>query len=159
MLFLDEPTTGLDPQSRAHMWDEIRRLRADGMTVFITTHYLDEADALCDRIAIIDHGEIVAEGTPAELKREISGDVVLVGLDLAATPQAAQTLDGEPYVNKLETVDEGGLRLYVDEGATAIPQVLRRLDHAGLELRSIELHRPSLDDVFLTKTGRSLRES
>ncbi|MEU8387612.1 ATP-binding cassette domain-containing protein [Micromonospora sp. NPDC048842] len=159
IVFLDEPTTGLDPQSRAHMWDEIRRLRADGMTVFITTHYLDEADALCDRIAIMDNGEVVAEGTPTELKREISGDVVLVGLDLAATPQAAQTLDGEPYVNKLETVDEGGLRLYVDEGATAIPQVLRRLDHAGLELRSIELHRPSLDDVFLTKTGRSLRES
>ncbi|MEU1396664.1 ATP-binding cassette domain-containing protein [Micromonospora zamorensis] len=159
IVFLDEPTTGLDPQSRAHMWDEIRRLRNDGMTVFITTHYLDEADALCDRIAIMDNGEIVAEGTPAELKREISGDVVLVGLDLAATPQAAQSLDGEAYVNKLETVDEGGLRLYVDEGATAIPQVLRRLDHAGLELRSIELHRPSLDDVFLTKTGRSLRES
>ncbi|MET7710113.1 ATP-binding cassette domain-containing protein [Micromonospora sp. NPDC005413] len=159
IVFLDEPTTGLDPQSRAHMWDEIRRLRGDGMTVFITTHYLDEADALCDRIAIMDNGEVVAEGTPAELKREISGDVVLVGLDLAATPQAAQALDGEPYVNKLETADEGGLRLYVDEGATVIPQVLRRLDHAGLELRSIELHRPSLDDVFLTKTGRSLRES
>ncbi|MCX5069223.1 ATP-binding cassette domain-containing protein [Micromonospora lupini] len=159
IVFLDEPTTGLDPQSRAHMWDEIRRLRNDGMTVFITTHYLDEADALCDRIAIMDNGEVVAEGTPTDLKREISGDVVLVGLDLAATPQAAQLLDGEPYVNKLETADEGGLRLYVDEGATAIPQVLRRLDHAGLELRSIELHRPSLDDVFLTKTGRSLRES
>ncbi|MGW3892943.1 ATP-binding cassette domain-containing protein [Micromonospora chokoriensis] len=159
IVFLDEPTTGLDPQSRAHMWDEIRRLRSDGMTVFITTHYLDEADALCDRIAIMDNGEVVAEGTPAALKREISGDVVLVGLDLTATEQAAKALDGEPFVNKLETVDEGGLRLYVDEGATAIPQVLRRLDHAGLELRSIELHRPSLDDVFLTKTGRSLRES
>ncbi|MFE9652870.1 ATP-binding cassette domain-containing protein [Micromonospora sp. NPDC006431] len=159
IVFLDEPTTGLDPQSRAHMWDEIRRLRAEGMTVFITTHYLDEADALCDRIAIMDHGEVVAEGTPAELKREISGEVVLVGLDAAATPRAAELLDTEAYVNKLETVDEGGLRLYVDEGATAIPQVLRRLDGAGLDLRSIELHRPSLDDVFLTKTGRSLRES
>ncbi|MEU7569872.1 ATP-binding cassette domain-containing protein [Micromonospora sp. NPDC049240] len=159
IVFLDEPTTGLDPQSRAHMWDEIRRLRTEGMTVFITTHYLDEADALCDRIAIMDHGEIVAEGTPAELKREISGEVVIVGLDAATTPQAADLLDTEAYVTKLETVDEGGLRLYVDEGAVAIPQVLRRLDHAGLELRSIELHRPSLDDVFLTKTGRSLRES
>ncbi|MCM0676215.1 ATP-binding cassette domain-containing protein [Micromonospora phytophila] len=159
IVFLDEPTTGLDPQSRAHMWDEIRRLRTDGMTVFITTHYLDEADALCDRIAIMDHGEVVAEGTPAGLKREISGDVVLVGLDAATTPQAAQLLDSEPYVNKLETVDEGGLRLYVDEGATAIPQILRRVDHAGFTLTSIELHRPSLDDVFLTKTGRSLRES
>ncbi|MGS2614236.1 ATP-binding cassette domain-containing protein [Micromonospora sp. LZ34] len=159
IVFLDEPTTGLDPQSRAHMWDEIRRLRTEGMTVFITTHYLDEADALCDRIAIMDHGEVVAEGTPADLKREISGDVVLLGLDVAATPQAAQLLDSEPYVNKLETADEGGLRLYVDEGATAIPQILRRVDGAGLALNSIELHRPSLDDVFLTKTGRSLRES
>ncbi|MEU4790300.1 ATP-binding cassette domain-containing protein [Micromonospora tulbaghiae] len=159
IVFLDEPTTGLDPQSRAHMWDEIRRLRTEGMTVFITTHYLDEADALCDRIAIMDHGEVVAEGTPAELKREISGEVVIVGLDAPSTPRAAELLDTEAYVSKLETVDEGGLRLYVDEGATAIPQVLRRLDHAGLDLRSIELHRPSLDDVFLTKTGRSLRES
>ncbi|WP_433347254.1 ATP-binding cassette domain-containing protein [Micromonospora sp. CA-111912] len=159
IVFLDEPTSGLDPQSRAHMWDEIRRLRSEGMTVFITTHYLDEADALCDRIAIMDHGELVAEGTPVELKREISGEVVVVGLDAAATPHAAQLLDSEPYVNKLETVDGGGLRLHVDEGATAIPQILRRIDNAGLALSSIELHRPSLDDVFLTKTGRSLRES
>ncbi|MEG3634694.1 ATP-binding cassette domain-containing protein [Micromonospora palythoicola] len=159
IVFLDEPTTGLDPQSRAHMWDEIRRLRADGMTVFITTHYLDEADALCDRIAIMDHGEVVAEGTPADLKREISGDVVQVGLDVTATGEAQKLLDGEEYVNRLELLDEGGLRLFVDEGATAIPRILRRVDAAGLDLRSIELHRPSLDDVFLTKTGRSLRES
>ncbi|MEV4713596.1 ATP-binding cassette domain-containing protein [Micromonospora sp. NPDC049374] len=159
IVFLDEPTTGLDPQSRAHMWDEIRRLRADGMTVFITTHYLDEADALCDRIAIMDHGEVVAEGTPTDLKREISGDVVQVGLDVTATGEAEKLLDGEEYVNRLELLDEGGLRLFVDEGATAIPRILRRVDAAGLDLRSIELHRPSLDDVFLTKTGRSLRES
>jgi ABC-2 type transport system ATP-binding protein len=159
VVFLDEPTSGLDPQSRAHMWDEIRRLRAEGMTVFITTHYLDEADALCDRVAIIDHGTIVAEGTPDALKHEISGDVVLVGLDLAVTPSAAEQLSNEGYVHKLETVDEGGLRLYVDDGATAIPQILRQLDKAGVPLRAIELHRPSLDDVFLTKTGRSLRES
>ncbi|MGC5052596.1 ATP-binding cassette domain-containing protein [Micromonospora sp. DT48] len=159
IVFLDEPTTGLDPQSRAHMWDEIRRLRTDGMTVFITTHYLDEADALCDRIAIMDHGEVVAEGTPTELKREISGDVVQVGLDVSATGEAEKLLDGEEYVNRLELLDEGGLRLFVDEGATAIPRILRRVDAAGLDLKSIELHRPSLDDVFLTKTGRSLRES
>ncbi|MEV0328473.1 ATP-binding cassette domain-containing protein [Micromonospora echinospora] len=159
IVFLDEPTTGLDPQSRAHMWDEIRRLRGDGMTVFITTHYLDEADALCDRIAIMDHGEIVAEGTPGELKREISGDVVVVGLDAANTPAAYRLFEGEVYVNRLERLDEGGLRLWVGEGATTIPQILRRIDGAGLDLRSIELHRPSLDDVFLTKTGRSLRES
>jgi ABC-2 type transport system ATP-binding protein len=156
-VFLDEPTTGLDPQSRAHMWEEIRRLRTEGMTIFITTHYLDEADALCDRVAIIDFGEIVAEGTPDELKREVSGDVVTVGLN-GATPEAAELLDTAEYVRKLETTD-AGVRLFVDEGATAIPLILRSLDGAGIDLSSIELHRPSLDDVFLTKTGRSLRES
>jgi ABC-2 type transport system ATP-binding protein len=159
VVFLDEPTTGLDPQSRAHMWDEVRRLRTEGMTVFITTHYLDEADALCDRIAIMDYGELVAEGTPDELKREIAGDVVTLGLPVSETPKAAELLDSQPYVNKLETVEAGGVRLYVDAGATAIPLVLRALDAAGMELASIELHRPSLDDVFLTKTGRSLREN
>jgi ABC-2 type transport system ATP-binding protein len=156
IVFLDEPTTGLDPQSRAHMWDEIRRLRTDGTTVFITTHYLDEADVLCDRVAIIDYGEIVAEGTPAALKREISGDVVTVGMQ-GNPATAAEVLDTQPYVNKLETLD-GGLRLYVDHGATAVPQVMRTLEGARIALESIEVHRPSLDDVFLAKTGRSLRE-
>jgi ABC-2 type transport system ATP-binding protein len=156
-VFLDEPTTGLDPQSRAHMWDEVRRLRSEGMTVFITTHYLEEADALCDRVAIMDYGEIVAEGTPDELKREVAGDVVTVGVN-GAGDVATKLLDGQPYVRLLERSDEG-LRLYVDTGATAIPQILRTLDAAGVTLSSIELHRPSLDDVFLTKTGRSLRES
>jgi ABC-2 type transport system ATP-binding protein len=158
VVFLDEPTTGLDPQSRAHMWDEIRRLRSDGMTVFLTTHYLDEADALCDRIAIIDHGEIVAEGSPDQLKREITGDVVVVGLN-GTTQRAAELLRDKAFVRKLETLEEGGIRLSVDDGAVAIPQIMRTLDGASLELDSIQLHRPSLDDVFLTKTGRSLRES
>jgi ABC-2 type transport system ATP-binding protein len=156
VLFLDEPTAGLDPQSRAHMWEEVRRLREEGMTVFITTHYLEEADALCDRLAIIDHGQIVAEGTPAALKREIAGDVLALALNGSA-PRAADLLGGEPYVHKLELTD-GGLRLYVDTGPTAIPLILRVLESAGVELGAIELSRPSLDDVFLTKTGRSLRE-
>ncbi|MEU4428812.1 ATP-binding cassette domain-containing protein [Actinoplanes sp. NPDC024001] len=156
LLFLDEPTTGLDPQSRARMWDEVRRLRAEGVTVLLTTHYLEEADALCDRVAIIDHGRIVADGSPAELKRAISGDVVSVGLNGAAQA-AAGLLDGQPYVRRLET---GGdrLRLYVDAAAGAVPLILRTLDHAGLEPASVELHRPSLDDVFLARTGRSLRD-
>jgi ABC-2 type transport system ATP-binding protein len=158
VLFLDEPTAGLDPQSRARMWDEVRRLRADGMTVFLTTHYLEEADALCDRIAIIDHGEIVAEGTPDELKREIAGDVVAVALNGSAA-KAADLLAGESFVRELEVRAEGTLRLHVDVGATAIPQITRVLDGSGVEFGGIELHRPSLDDVFLDKTGRSLRES
>jgi len=156
VVFLDEPTTGLDPQSRAHMWDEVRRLRTEGMTVFITTHYLDEADALCDRISIMDNGEIVASGTPAALKREISGDVVRVGVSSPA--RAAEALGSADFVNKLETHDDS-VRLYVDEGASTIPLILRALDAASVPLGTIELHRPSLDDVFLTKTGRSLRES
>ncbi len=158
VLFLDEPTAGLDPQSRAVMWDEVRRLREEGMTVFLTTHYLDEADNLCDRIAIIDHGKIVAEGTPEELKRRISGDVVMVGLN-GSTAQAEELLKGKQYVLKLESQGENALRLYVDAGETAIPMVMRELNDAGIVLDTIELHRPSLDDVFLTKTGRSLRES
>jgi ABC-2 type transport system ATP-binding protein len=157
VVFLDEPTTGLDPQSRAHMWEEVRKLREMGMTVFLTTHYLDEADALCDRLAIMDHGQIVAEGTPAELKQEVLGDVVHVAMrkDIAA---AAELFDSADYVKKLETGDDG-IRLYVEDGGSAIPHVLRTLDNGGIKLTSIELHRPSLDDVFLAKTGRSLRES
>ena len=157
VVFLDEPTTGLDPQSRMHMWDEVRKLRDMGMTVFLTTHYLDEADALCDRLSIMDNGEIVAEGTPHELKQEVLGEVVSVLLPAGGTG-AAEVLDTADYVKKLETT-EAGLRLYVDDGAAAIPHVLRSLDAAGITINGIELHRPSLDDVFLAKTGRSLRES
>src|SRR5687768_3134562 len=121
VVFLDEPTTGLDPQSRAHMWDEIRRLRTDGVTVVITTHYLEEADALCDRIAIMDDGLIVAEDTPMGLKREISHDVITIGVDAAELPRAAELLDGQGFVDRVEKLDEGdGLRLYVLDGATAM---------------------------------------
>ncbi len=158
VLFLDEPTASLDPQSRAHMWDEVRRLRDEGMTIFLTTHYLDEADALCDRIAIIDFGAIVAEGTPDELKREISGDVVTVGIADSAD-KAAEALTGQPFARSVEVRDDGELRLNVDAGDTAIPQIMRTLESAGISLSTIELHRPTLDDVFLTKTGRSRRES
>jgi len=156
VLFLDEPTTGLDPQSRARLWDEVRRLRDGGTTVFLTTHYLEEADALCDRLAIIDHGRIVAEGTPDQLKRQIAGDIVTLGI--TGDPQAALDLLGcQPFVRETGAED-GALRLYVDRGETAMPAILRLLDGAGLELRTISLTRPSLDDVFLRQTGRSLRE-
>ncbi len=160
VLFLDEPTTGLDPQSRAHMWDEIRRLRSEGMTVFITTHYLDEADALADRLAIIDHGRIVAEGTPNELKRQVAGDVVALGInagDGVAAETATKLLNQEDYVREIERTEDG-LRLYVDDGPVAVPRLMRTVDAAGLALGSIELRRPSLDDVFLRQTGRSLRD-
>jgi ABC-2 type transport system ATP-binding protein len=156
VLFLDEPTTGLDPQARARMWDEIRSLRANGTTVFLTTHYLEEADALADRLAIIDHGQIVAAGTADELKRQVAGDVVTLAVN-GATETVLETVRMQPFVREASTED-GVVRLYVDHGETAVPQLLRVLDGAGLEAASIALHRPSLDDVFLRQTGRSLRD-
>jgi ABC-2 type transport system ATP-binding protein len=156
VLFLDEPTTGLDPQARARMWDEVRRLRAGGTTVFLTTHYLDEADALCDRLAIIDHGRIVAEGTAAELKRAVAGDVVTIGVD-GKGELVSQLLAGEPFVREAGYSD-GVVRLYVDDGEASLPLVLRLLDGHGLAPQALALHRPSLDDVFLRQTGRSLRD-
>jgi len=156
LLFLDEPTTGLDPQGRARLWDEVRRLRDEGTTIFLTTHYLDEADALCDRVAIIDHGRIVAEDTPDGLKRQVAGDVVRLGV--AGDPGAALgLLSSQPFVREAQA-EPGGVRLAVDRGEEALPAILRLLDGAALELRSIALSRPSLDDVFLRQTGRSLRE-
>ncbi|MEU8510444.1 ATP-binding cassette domain-containing protein [Kitasatospora sp. NPDC048722] len=162
VLFLDEPTVGLDPASRASVWEEIKRLRTEGMTVVVTTHYLDEADALCDRVAIVDQGRVVAEGTPEALKREISGDVVLVGLADATegvAERAAEVLRAQPYLHRLELRAEGGLRLYLDDGAAAIPRLLRALDGAGVTPGTVQLQRPSLDDVFLARTGRSLEQS
>ena len=156
LLFLDEPTTGLDPQSRARLWEEVKRLREQGTTVFLTTHYLEEADALCDRLAIIDHGKIVAEGTPDALKRQVAGDVV--ALTVSGPLESAQRiLAAQPFVREA-SIEEGTLRLYVDRGEAAMPSILRLLDGAGLVLRTISLSKPSLDDVFLRQTGRSLRE-
>ena len=158
VLLLDEPTTGLDPQARARMWDEIRRLRELGTTVFLTTHYLEEADALADRLAIIDHGRIVAEGTADELKRQVAGDVVTLGVN-GSRDHVIGLVTALPFVREASTDDpDGQVRLYVDRGETAVPQLLRVLDGAGLEAASIALHRPSLDDVFLRQTGRSLRD-
>ncbi|HEY6538503.1 MAG TPA: ATP-binding cassette domain-containing protein [Candidatus Dormibacteraeota bacterium] len=157
LLFLDEPTTGLDPQSRARMWEEVRKLRDEGTTVFLTTHYLEEADALCNRLAIIDHGRIVAQGTPNELKRAVAGDLVTVGVD-GDLEEALRLLRSQGFVREA-AIEGEELRLYVDRGETATPDILRLLDTAGLRLTTLALSRPSLDDVFLRSTGRSLRES
>jgi ABC-2 type transport system ATP-binding protein len=160
LVFLDEPTTALDPQSRAHLWTWVRRLREEGMTVFLTTHYLDEADSLCDRVAIIDHGEIVAQGSPDELKKQIAGDVLVVGVTGGDPEANFRLLGAQPYVREIEkTADEHVVRLYVEEGETATPEVLRLLDANGLVLSSLSLTRPSLDDVFLRQTGHTLRDS
>src|SRR5580693_7680997 len=162
LVFLDEPTTGLDPQSRSNMWEHIRRLRSDlGTTVFLTTHYLDEADALCDRLFVIDHGVTVAVGTPDALKRHVSGDVVTLSVNGAAThgaTDAARSVLAESPVVQEITVSDGALRLTVEQGEQALPVLLRALDGAGITMSAISLSRPTLDDVFLTLTGRSLRD-
>ena len=159
ILFLDEPSTGLDPQNRASLWDHIRGLRDRGTTVFLTTHYLDEADVLCDSIVIIDHGTVVAEGTPRALKQEVAGDaIVLVTRDADAGGRAAAALAGQPGVRDL-AVEGTPVRLYAGDGAAALPGLLRLLDRAGLPVRSLRLSEPSLDDVFLRQTGRSLRDA
>jgi ABC-2 type transport system ATP-binding protein len=156
LVFLDEPTTGLDPQGRARMWDEVRRLREGGMTVFLTTHYLEEADALCDRLAIIDHGRIVAEGTADQLKRQVAGD--LVTLTVQGDPVIAEALlAAQPFVRE-SSREAATIRLYVEQGEAALPAILRLLDGADLPLQTIALSRPSLDDVFLRTTGHSLRD-
>ncbi|HUQ58715.1 ATP-binding cassette domain-containing protein [Lentzea sp.] len=149
LLFLDEPSTALDPQSRRNLWEHIRQLKADGVTVFLTTHYLDEADFLSDRLLVIDHGAIVGEGSPDELKDQVSGDLVVLG-----TPQAS--LVSEKFENAV--VDGEQVSFRIPNGDRALPGLLRDLDNIGVELHSVQVHRPTLDDVFLTMTGRSLRE-
>lgn len=160
LLFLDEPTTGLDPQGRARLWDEVRRLRDEGTTIFLTTHYLEEADALAGRLAIIDDGQIVAEGTSDALKRHIAGDVVTLGL-VAQTGhlQDAHTLlRRQPFVRELH-ISDGQIQLFVERGEESLPAILRVLDTANVSVQTIALARPTLDDVFLRQTGRSLRDA
>jgi ABC-2 type transport system ATP-binding protein len=155
VLFLDEPTTGLDPASRLTVWEEVRRINASGTTVFLTTQYLEEADQLCDRLAIIDQGSIVAEGTPERLKAQMGHDVItlaLEGADAVATEAALKGLAGLERV--VQEADQ--LALYVEDGAGSIPEVVRRLDRANVEVGAIAVSRPSLDDVFLHATGRRL---
>jgi len=163
VVLLDEPSAGLDPVSRAGLWDQIRALRDSGITVIITTHYLDEADALCDRLSIVDHGTIVAEGTPEELKAQVLGDVVTVrfaaGDDGDERPVGVRAAEAVRVVGapRVETLDGNRLRIFVAQGAPSLAPIIRAFDDAGLSIAHLDLHQPSLDDVFLDKTGRSMR--
>jgi ABC-2 type transport system ATP-binding protein len=159
LVFLDEPTTGLDPQARANLWTHISALRSErGATVFLTTHYLDEADALCDRILVIDHGTIVASDTPDALKRQIAGD--LIELTVADGAQIGEAASALAALVPGATAEVSGLTatLRVPRAGAELAGLLRDLDKRGIALDSIEVRRPTLDDVFLTVTGRSLRE-
>jgi ABC-2 type transport system ATP-binding protein len=155
VLFLDEPSTGLDPEVRAQMWDEIRRLSSDrGITVLLTTHYLEEADQLASRLAIVDRGKVVGEGTPDELKRELRGDAIQVELAAesnGAVHAALERVDGVRDV----TVTGRALRARAEDGGRAVPVVLQALEAHGVTVASVRVARPSLDDVYLRFTGRT----
>jgi ABC-2 type transport system ATP-binding protein len=159
LVFLDEPSTGLDPQARANLWTHISGLRTKlGTTIFLTTHYLDEADALCDRILVIDHGVIVASNTPDALKRQVAGDLVELVLAEKAQVSTAAALLSTLSVDTSAEVAGLVVSMRVPNAGGALPGLLRALDAAGVALAAIEVRRPTLDDVFLTMTGRSLRE-
>ncbi len=159
VLFLDEPTTGLDPQNRANLWEQIRELKKQGTTVFLTTHYLEEADMLANRLAIMDNGQIVAQGTPEELKQQISGDVIQIKL---ATGQENKEdveflLGKESYIHKIR-FEGDHVHLYVHDGTKVLPHVFGMLERENIRIDTISFSRPSLDDVFLKQTGRLLRD-
>jgi ABC-2 type transport system ATP-binding protein len=160
VLFLDEPTTGLDPQNRANLWEQIGKLKATGTTIFLTTHYLEEADVLSDYLAIMDYGHIVAQGTPAELKRQVARDTIRVTLSNPARIDEAvgRALEGETFVRSIAQ-ERDCLRISVENGEEALPHVMRALDRAGITISNISMSTASLDEVFLEKTGRSLRDT
>jgi ABC-2 type transport system ATP-binding protein len=154
VLFLDEPTTGLDPRSRLVTWDAVRSLAADGTTVLLTTQHLDEADQLADRIAVVDHGTVIADGTAAQLKAKIGGERVMLtvaaGSDLGQAVQVmARHADGKPVADVSSRV----VQAPVGSAARRLPEIVRDLDAAGVLLDDLSIRHPSLDDVFLTLTG------
>jgi ABC-2 type transport system ATP-binding protein len=156
ILFLDEPTTGLDPQSRSALWDEVVRLKRDeGVTVFLTTQYLEEADVLADRVGIIDHGRIVAEGTPASLKAEIGRPTVE-----AIPAEGTESSVLEEIFDRFGALQPStaGVAVRLD-GQGDLADIVRALDSAQVDVEDLHLHAPTLDDVFLAKTGRSLEGS
>jgi len=158
ILFLDEPTIGLDPQSRRVVWDFLRKLReGDSVTIFITTHYMEEAEALCSRVAIIDSGKIIAIGGPDELKSQIPGSDIIT-LTMEAVSQAlVETIEHLPYVHRVNG-KEGSIRVYVDNGAQDLLMLLDELRSSGGKVLSATVHEQSLEDVFIHYTGKSIRE-
>jgi ABC-2 type transport system ATP-binding protein len=154
VLFLDEPTTGLDPEVRAEMWEEIGRLTGAGLTVLLTTHYLEEADRLASRLAIVDLGKVVAKGTPDELKRELRGDAIHVELEGATDGAVANALERIEAIREV-VVNGRALHARADDGARAVPAVLAALEGIDVPVTSATVARPSLDDVYLRYTGRT----
>jgi ABC-2 type transport system ATP-binding protein len=159
ILFLDEPTLGLDVQSRLRVWEYIRMLKARGMTVVMTTNYLDEADQLCDRLAIIDGGKIKTLGAPAELKIALGGDIVSLTLkEIDRIPSLESELKGRPAIKTVRATSKG-LDIRVDSPEKALPTILESANRLGCGIEFIQYNRPRLDDVFIAHTGRAITES
>ena len=158
VLFLDEPTTGLDPQSRRQLWDIIRAFQRQGGTVLLTTHYMDEAERLCDRLAIVDHGQIIAEGSPADLINRLGGHhVVEFSVSGDSNGAASATWRGLPSVESVRDED-GMIALNVKQPHLTIPALLEAIDQQGGQLQHLTTRQASLEDVFVRLTGRHLRE-
>ena len=153
VLFLDEPTTGLDPMSRLTLWEEVRRLNKEGTTVMLTTQYLEEADQLADRIAIIDHGKIVREGKPVDLKASVGAPTLIIKTNIDQTEKAKTVLS---TFGDLRPGAEGALGVGLRGGASQVTDVVRKLDEAGVHVQHLEINEPSLDDVFAEATGYRL---
>lgn len=154
ILFLDEPTTGLDPMSRARVWEEVRRLKGEGITIFLTTQYLEEADELADRVGIIDRGHLITEGAPDDLKRSMGSDVIVAAIEGDPTP-AIGVLEAVPGVDTVD-VHASELTIRTADGSATISPVAVALSHCGVRVKNLSLRTPTLDDVFLELTGDHL---
>lgn len=158
VLFLDEPSAGLDPQTRLMLWEIVRNYNKLGKTIVLTTHYMDEADALCDRLAIIDHGRIISQGTPAELKASIPGGYLL-RLRFNSVPEGLPAeLRKLPGVTEVRSTNETGLDVYADRGGPLIAPIVNAAQALNAELHDVHIAEPSLETLFLHHTGRSLRD-
>ena len=161
LLILDEPTEGLDPQSRTALWEELERISEQGTTMLLTTHYMEEADRLCTRLAIVDNGQIVIDGRPAELKRSIGAETVVLQMEDGngdgRVADVRRLLEGMVEANAVAP-HPGGVTLSVQNASAAIPVLLRRLEGNGVSINGLQMSQPSLDDVFLKYTGRHIRE-
>jgi len=156
VLFLDEPTIGLDPQTRMRMWDYIKNVNRTGTTIFLTTHYMDEADHLSDRISIIDHGRIIITGTSAELKNTLGQD--LVYFETSDNDKSAESLRSLSSVKDITAKANGILVMINDDGTKVLPVIMDALRNAGITITTVNLKKPSMDDVFLHYTGREIRD-
>ena len=163
LLFLDEPTTGLDPQSRMAIWEQLKRLNGNGTTILLTTHMMDEADSLCQRLAIIDQGRIIAEGSPRELKSEIGGDIITLGIDSVGSEQResqiakAEALIGERSYVISSSAGDQWVSVQVEDGASAAPDLMRTLYENGVAVSDLSVTSPTLNDVFIKLTGHEIR--